>query len=110
MLFAVIALLQFCLVLLWCVLCPYCLITQAENWTFPFSCRFDSVQSHPKFASIAVVAPLLFSRQLQMSADKLPQPMSLGEAVEKGIIANQVDPSHSAPAMLAGECECSLRF
>jgi len=54
------------------------------------------------------VAPLLFSRQLQMSAEKLPQPMSLGEAVEKGIIANQVDPSHSAPAMLAGECECSL--
>lgn len=46
-------------------------------------------QSHPKFASTAAVAPLLFSRQLQMSAEKLPQPMALGEAVEKGIIANQ---------------------
>ncbi len=39
---------------------------------------------------MADVAPLLFSRQLQMGAEKLPQPMPLGEAVEKGIIANQV--------------------
>ena len=51
-------------------------------------------QSHPKFASIAAVAPLLFSRELQMSAEKLPQPMALGEAVEKGIIANQASALH----------------
>lgn len=51
-------------------------------------------QSHPKFASIAAVAPLLFSRQLQMSAEKLPQPMALGEAVERGIIANQARALH----------------
>ncbi|KAK9827950.1 hypothetical protein WJX81_000021 [Elliptochloris bilobata] len=46
-------------------------------------------KSHPKFASIAAVEPLLFSRELQMGAEKLPKPMSLGEAVDKGIIANQ---------------------
>ena len=61
---------------------------------FVMSCT--SAQSHPKFASIAAVAPLLFSRQLQMSAEKLPQPMALGEAVEKGIIANQASALHVA--------------
>ena len=47
------------------------------------------VQSHAKFASVAELKPLLYSRELQMGADKKAAPMSLGEAVEKGIIANQ---------------------
>lgn len=34
-------------------------------------------------------APLLFSRELQMGAEKKPQAMALGEAVTRGIIANE---------------------
>lgn len=44
---------------------------------------------HPKFASIAQVAPLLYSRSLQMGDEKKPKAMSLGDAVANGIIDNQ---------------------
>jgi glycyl-tRNA synthetase len=47
------------------------------------------VQSHPKFDSVARLAPLLFSRALQKGDTKAPAAMELGVAVSKGIIANQ---------------------
>jgi glycyl-tRNA synthetase len=46
-------------------------------------------KSHPKFSSIADVAPLLYSRALQLGAEKAPQRMPLGKAVADGIIANE---------------------
>lgn len=59
--------------------------TQAEIEHF---CKPDD-KSHPKFGSVKDVAPLLFSRELQMGADKVALPMSLGDAVAAGIIANE---------------------
>lgn len=59
--------------------------TQAEIEHF---CKPDD-KSHPKFGSVKDVAPLLFSRELQMGADKIALPMSLGDAVSAGIIANE---------------------
>lgn len=47
------------------------------------------VQDHPKFQSIADEAPLLYSREQQMGAEKKAYPMKLGEAVQKGIIGSQ---------------------
>ena len=52
-------------------------------------CIFMCAQDHPKFASIADEAPLLYSRELQMGTEKKPHPMKLGEAVQKGIIGSQ---------------------
>jgi len=46
-------------------------------------------KSHPKFSTIADVAPLLYSQELQMSEEKKAQRMAVGEAVGKGIIANE---------------------
>eukprot|EP00877_Chromochloris_zofingiensis_P008694 jgi/Chrzof1/4078/Cz13g19120.t1 len=46
-------------------------------------------KSHAKFSNVADLAPLLFSRELQMSEAKKPQPMALGNAVKQGIIANE---------------------
>lgn len=59
--------------------------TQAEIEHF---CNPDD-KAHPKFQSIAGLSPLLFSRALQMGAAKVAEPMSLGEAVGLGIIANE---------------------
>lgn len=59
--------------------------TQAEIEHF---CSPDD-KSHPKFASVAGLTPLLFSRELQMGAEKVAKPMSLKEAVDAGIIANE---------------------
>lgn len=59
--------------------------TQAEIEHF---CRPDD-KSHPKFGSVAAATPLLFSRELQMGAEKLAKPMALGDAVAAGIIANE---------------------
>ena len=36
-----------------------------------------------------MVAPLLFSRELQLGTEKVAQPLALGEAVARGIIANE---------------------
>ena len=46
-------------------------------------------KSHPKFSRVADVAPLLYSRALQMGEEKKARPQSLGEAVGAGIIANE---------------------
>ncbi|CAG9467587.1 unnamed protein product [Pedinophyceae sp. YPF-701] len=46
-------------------------------------------KSHPKFASVADVEPLLYSRELQMGATKKAEPMRLGDAVAKGVVANE---------------------
>ncbi|KAI8468120.1 MAG: hypothetical protein J3K34DRAFT_428181 [Monoraphidium minutum] len=46
-------------------------------------------KSHPKFDNVKDLQPLLYSRELQMGEEKKPKPMALGEAVSKGIIANQ---------------------
>ncbi|KAI7843806.1 hypothetical protein COHA_002704 [Chlorella ohadii] len=46
-------------------------------------------KSHPKFKSVADVAPLLYSRALQMGDEKKPKRIPLGEAVSQGIIANE---------------------
>lgn len=46
-------------------------------------------KSHPKFDNVKDLTPLLYSRELQMGEEKRPKPMALGEAVSKGIIANQ---------------------
>lgn len=59
--------------------------TQAEIEHFCFPDQKD----HPGFASVADEAPLIFSRELQMGAEKKPQPKKLGEAVAQGIIANE---------------------
>ncbi|KAK9846036.1 hypothetical protein WJX84_001354 [Apatococcus fuscideae] len=59
--------------------------TQAEIEHF---CNPDA-KDHPKFQSIAREQPLLFSRALQMSEEKQPQAMQLGDAVSQSIIANQ---------------------
>ena len=47
------------------------------------------LQTHPKFAGVAAVAPLLFSRELQLGAEKKAQRRALGDAVEAGVIANE---------------------
>ena len=47
------------------------------------------LQDHPKFQTIRGEQPLLFSRALQMSEEKQPKAMRLGDAVSQGIIANQ---------------------
>lgn len=47
------------------------------------------MQSHPKFANVRDIAPLLFSRALQKSEEKQPKRLSLGDAVEQKIIANE---------------------
>lgn len=47
------------------------------------------MQDHDKFQSVAEEEPLLFSQDLQMGEEKKALPMKLGEAVAKGIIANQ---------------------
>lgn len=47
------------------------------------------LQDHPKFVEVAGSKPLLYSRELQMGEEKKAHPMSLGEAVQKGIIANE---------------------
>lgn len=57
-------------------------IKQVESPPCPF-------QDHPKFSEVAEVAPLLYSRELQMGEEKKAHPMTLGEAVAKGIIANE---------------------
>lgn len=44
---------------------------------------------HPKFKNVADVAPLLYSRSLQMGEEKKPKNMALAEAVNEGIIANE---------------------
>ncbi|KAG2429717.1 hypothetical protein HYH02_013974 [Chlamydomonas schloesseri] len=44
---------------------------------------------HPKFPLVADLRPLLYSRELQMGEEKKAAPMSLGEAVSRGIIANE---------------------
>ena len=44
---------------------------------------------HPKFAGLKELAPLLYSRALQMGEEKKAQPMALGEAVSTGVIANE---------------------
>jgi glycyl-tRNA synthetase len=60
--------------------------TQAEIEHF---CNPDD-KAHPKFAGVvADLAPLLFSRALQMGEAKVAEPMALGEAVAAGIIANE---------------------
>lgn len=46
-------------------------------------------KDHPKFASVAHLEPLLYSRELQMSEEKKPKRMRLGDAVKQGIIANE---------------------
>lgn len=46
-------------------------------------------QKHPKFETVAAQTPLLYSRELQMGEEKKARPMSLGEAVTKGFIANE---------------------
>ena len=47
------------------------------------------LQSHPRFKEVASLAPLLFSRELQMGAEKLPKRQALGDAVQAGVIANE---------------------
>ena len=47
------------------------------------------MQTHPKFRAVAAVAPLLFSRELQLGAEKKAQRRALGDAVEAGVIANE---------------------
>jgi hypothetical protein len=47
------------------------------------------MQSHPKFAGLKDIAPLLFSRTLQKGEEKLAKKLSLGEAVAQKIIANE---------------------
>jgi hypothetical protein len=46
-------------------------------------------KSHPKFASVKDLEPLLYSRELQMGDEKRPKPMALGAAVANGVIANE---------------------
>lgn len=46
-------------------------------------------KSHPKFAAVKDLAPLLYSRELQMGEEKKPKAITLGDAVARGIIANE---------------------
>ncbi|GMH43893.1 hypothetical protein BSKO_11827 [Bryopsis sp. KO-2023] len=46
-------------------------------------------KDHSKFHTVKDLKPLLFSQALQNSAEKQPQPMAFGEAVSKGVIANE---------------------
>lgn len=59
--------------------------TQAEIEHF---CSPDD-KSHPKFGTVADLTPLLFSRELQMGAEKVAKPMSLRQAVANKVIANE---------------------
>ena len=47
------------------------------------------MQSHPKFASVEDLEPLLYSKALQKDTAKQPEAMSLKAAVQQKIIANQ---------------------
>lgn len=51
--------------------------------------QISDLQDHPKFSEVSGASPLLYSRELQMGEEKKAQPLSLGEAVKKGIIANE---------------------
>mmetsp|Transcript_100 Transcript_100/g.218 ORF Transcript_100/g.218 Transcript_100/m.218 type:complete len:686 (-) Transcript_100:225-2282(-) len=46
-------------------------------------------KTHPRFVEVADLAPLLYSRELQMGEEKQPKPIKLSEAVAKGIMANE---------------------
>jgi len=46
-------------------------------------------KSHPKFASVANIVINAFPRDLQLSEDKKPTPITVGEAVKKGMINNE---------------------
>lgn len=46
-------------------------------------------KDHPRFKEVADLAPLLYSRELQMGEEKKPKPIKLGDAVAQGIIANE---------------------
>lgn len=46
-------------------------------------------KSHPKFEQVKDVAPLIYSRELQLGAEKAPKRIALGEALKQGIIANE---------------------
>ena len=59
--------------------------TQAEIEHFVHPEQKD----HSRFAEVADVMLSLFSRDAQLGAVKKPFPMTIGEAVEKGIVANQ---------------------
>jgi glycyl-tRNA synthetase len=59
--------------------------TQAEIEHFVHPDRKD----HARFDEVKDVGLSLFSRDAQLGAVKKPFPMSIGDAVEKGIIANQ---------------------
>jgi glycyl-tRNA synthetase len=59
--------------------------TQAEIEHFVHPDRKD----HARFDEVKDVGLSLFSRDAQLGAVKKPFPMSVGDAVEKGIIANQ---------------------
>ncbi|KDD74333.1 class II core domain (G, H, P, S and T) tRNA synthetase, partial [Helicosporidium sp. ATCC 50920] len=48
-----------------------------------------SDKRHPKFARVAEVSPLLYSRDLQLGEEKAAKRLALGEAVARGVIANE---------------------
>jgi hypothetical protein len=64
------------------------------------------LQSHSKFQSVASLAPLLFSRELQMGAEKKPNRMELGEAVSKVVLNFLVVPVACAFCLLASALAC----
>ena len=59
---------------------------------------------------MAAEAPLLFSQALQMGEEKRPQPMSLGEAVEKVGVFSALQEGPRPAAVAAGLSEHCLRF
>ncbi len=64
-------------------------LSSVNLWLCDDCSAVSDLQDHPKFQSIAGEQPLLFSRELQMSEEKLPKTMSLGDAVSLRIIANE---------------------
>lgn len=53
--------------------------------TLPCCC----LQSHPKFSTVEDLEPLLYSKALQKDTSKQPEEMTLKEAVQQRIIANE---------------------
>lgn len=46
-------------------------------------------KTHHKFKNVADLAPLLYSRELQMGEEKKPKAMKLGDAMASGVLANE---------------------
>lgn len=71
---------------------PPSALNRALYFWWTLQCRRSMrvhAQAHPKFQSVAALTPLLFSRALQKGEERRPKEVALGDAVARGMIANE---------------------